>query len=376
MAFEWRRRAATLLSGIVLTSCGAAMVATWRAGLWGSWTGAVLVAAWIVALAAWIAGRPAIDRIADARAPVAEALPLGAVLDQVPMPLLRCDGDTVRALNRAARALFATDDRVVPAPAALLDRDQHRLRHEARSWRIERIDPAGGPMLAMLIDIDAEERAAELRAGDEMIDVLGHELLNGLSPIVSLADSALTAATHGDAMLPEILATLARRIEGLERFTLAYRTLARLPDPAATRVVLPELADDLARLFAGRFAGVTLAVEAADAIAVVDRDQITQAIWALLQNGAEAALGGSGPPSVRLTAAMDGPMLTIAVSNSGAPVPAPDRARIFRPFHTTKPDGSGIGLSIARRIARAHDGDVSLTPDARTTFRLTARCMG
>ncbi|MGT2516845.1 hypothetical protein ACVOMT_24035 (plasmid) [Sphingomonas panni] len=84
-----------------------------------------------------------------------------------------------------------------------------------------------------------------------MIDILGHELLNGLSPIVSLADSAVTAAQQGDAMLGEILATLSRRVEGLEGFTRAYRELARLPDPVAAPVALDALAGDLARLFGG-----------------------------------------------------------------------------------------------------------------------------
>ncbi len=105
----------------------------------------------------------------------------------------------------------------------------------------------------MLVDIEAERRAAEVHADNEMIDILGHELLNGLSPIVSLADSAQVAAERGDARLPAILATLTRRIEGLERFTRAYRMLARLPDPVRAMVDMGELVGDLSRLFAERF---------------------------------------------------------------------------------------------------------------------------
>ncbi|MET0373806.1 MAG: HAMP domain-containing sensor histidine kinase, partial [Rhizorhabdus sp.] len=196
-------------------------------------------------------------------------------------------------------------------------------------------------------------------------------LLNGLSPIVSLADSAITAAAAGHPSLPNILATLARRIEGLEGFTRGYRDLARLPAPVRAPVSLAELGDDLARLFAARFGpGVTLTCAIPDAaMADVDRDQLTQAVWALLQNGAEAA-GDHGSVTLSITSAPKA--LTILVGDSGPGVTPDARTRIFRPFHSSKPTGSGIGLTLARRIARAHGGDVKLDNDRTTQFRLTA----
>ncbi|MEN2749608.1 HAMP domain-containing sensor histidine kinase [Sphingomonas sp. T9W2] len=370
---ERRRTLAALGSGTTLTLGGAGLVLAWQAGVWGSLLGTLGIVAWALALGCWIALRRASTTPAPLTAP-SDTLPIAALLDQVPVPLLRIDATQVRAINRAARALFVADDRLTAPPPALTDPATQHLRHAGRRWRIDAVTLGPDTRLAALIDIAAEEHAAQERASDEMIDILGHELLNGLSPIVSLADSAMTAAARGDAMLGDILSTLARRVEGLEGFTRAYRELARLPDPLPGPVALDELAADLARLFRGRFGDRVALGVAADGTARIDRDQMIQALWALLQNGAEAALAAPAPAPVpadvtlTLTAAHG---FVADVRDSGAGIAAADRARIFRPFHTDKAGGSGIGLTLARRIARAHGGDLTLLDTHATCFRLS-----
>lgn len=369
MASEARRAAATLASGLALTVGGGLFVLAWHAGLYASAAGALLVVLWIAGASGWaVLHRPRAEGAAPAEA--LDPLSMRLLLDQVPVPLVHLEAGGARALNRAARALFAADERIVPVPPALADRAARRLHHEGRGWRIDAVEGRAGDRLIALVDVEAEERAAQDRAADEMIDILGHELLNGLSPIVSLADSAITAAAAGHEALPDILATLSRRIEGLEGFTRAYRTLARLPDPVRAPVRVAELAEDWARLFAARFGPATrLTVEDVPrGVVTVDRDQLTQAVWALLQNGAEAT-GKGGEVTLRMTAPAGA--LVILVGDSGAGIPAAERARIFRPFHTTKPGGSGIGLSLARRIARSHGGDVTLEDTRATWFRLS-----
>ena len=136
------------------------------------------------------------------------------LLDAAPTPLLAIDRDTAHVLNRVARTIFASDDRILPVPAALLDPSAPTLRHEGRLWRIDRVEASSGVTVAALIDVEREELAAEARASADLIEVLGHELLNGLSPIVSLAESAQTAAAKEPmdaALLAEILGPLARR---------------------------------------------------------------------------------------------------------------------------------------------------------------------
>jgi len=369
----FRRGWPAVMAGLGLVACGVAGVRAWQSGMWGSLTGAMLVAVWLCALLWWAVVRPRdIRQPAAAGRDDADAMVLRVLLDAAPTPLVGIDRAAARALNRSARRLFATDDRILPLPAGLAEPAITHLRHEGRSWRVDRVAMPDGRGVAALIDIEQEERTAEARATADLIQVLGHELLNGLAPIVSLAESGAAAVARADidpGLLREILGTLARRAEGLQRFTEAYRALARLPEPVPQPVRLSEMADDLARLFMGRWPDVALSVDVDDGEWMLDRDQVNQAVWALLQNAAEAVTGARVPQvGLRLHVAEQG--LMIDVSDSGAGVAPQDVARIFRPFHTTKADGTGVGLSLARQIALAHGGTLTLQSGAATLFRM------
>ncbi|MFA5989108.1 MAG: HAMP domain-containing sensor histidine kinase [Sphingomonas sp.] len=374
------RVAAALLSGMGLIGSGATGVAAWQHGLWGLVAGAILVALWLVVLNWSFAANPL--PIAAPRAQTGweeDAVVLRVLLDFAPTPLLAVNAGAVYALNRAARAMFATDDYVIAPPPSLLALDAPYLRHAGQNWRIDRVQVArAGRTVVALIDIEREEQAAEARATAELIHVLGHELLNGLAPIVSLAESALAAANTPDTqpMLPDILGTLARRAEGLQRFTEAYRALARLPEPVQRPVSLAGLTNDLARLFRARWPGVALSVEVPDGLsAMLDGGQISQALWAILQNAAQAALAQVGAASVSLGARREAGKLIIEISDSGAGVSPHEAAKIFRSFYTTKPEGTGVGLSLARQIVYAHGGTVVLLPGKPTTFCATFPAM-
>ena len=373
------REAGLVGSGLALFALGALTFAAWRHGLWATVAGLMLAAAWLTLLTSSLApaGRggppPASGAGGDD-----EVLPLRLLLDQLPVPLLRVVADGVHALNGAARTLFATDDRVLAAPPALVDTNDAHVVHEGRRFRIDRVVGGGSarPLsIVALIDVEAEARTAEARATADMIQVLGHELLNGLAPIVSLAESGLAviaSSATDDALLTDILGTLARRTDGLLRFAEAYRLMARLPDPTRAPVTLAALARDLAQLFAGRWGdtvgfGVDVPV---DATVAIDAAQITQAVWSLLQNGAEAALEAGGIAVVSLAIWHDSGRVRIDVTDTGRGLVGTDIDRAFRPFHTTKPAGTGVGLSLARWIAHAHGGDVRHVAKDRTTFRL------
>ena len=375
MAYKVGWRAVAYAVGLV--GCGGVADTAWRGGLWGSLAGAVLGTALLTAHVWWLAVK---DRPAPAseRGPADDRAADRLLLDAAPTPLVMIEADRTRALNRAARSLFGTDDRIVPAPAALIGGDSH-LHHGGRHWRIDRVTMGGVASersVVALVDVEQEERVAEARATAEMIHVLGHELLNGLAPIVSLAESgeaALDQPIPDPMLLREIIGTLARRAEGLQRFTQAYRDLARLPVPHSVPTPTSGLIDDLARLFSGRWPGVTLDVRADDVPEwPFDRDQLHQALWALLQNAAEAATAYRGADAhVILAIHLTGSTLIIEVRDNGPGIAPEEAARIFRPFYTTKSQGTGIGLSLARQIALGHGGALALIPTAPTTFRLT-----
>lgn len=379
-------RLAIVMTALALPATGAIGALAWQHGLWGTVLSASMVALSLVLSLSWTTARQRHRTPSSIAADEhdGERIMLRALLDQAPGALLAVEGGTrIRVLNRAARRLFATDDLVSPAPAALLASDATRWRHEGRSWRIDRVDVAGlGPprTVIALVNVEAEEHAAEARATRELLRVLGHEVMNAMAPITSLAESAmavLAVPERRDVLLPDILGTLARRADGLRRFTEAYRLVARLPEPVLAPVRIDELLVDMARLFEAQWhRRVTLIVADVDPVTVaLDRAQMTQALWALLQNGAEAALTAAPPPMVWLSTTSGENHIAFRVADSGPGVEPGDVTRMFHPFVTTKPDGNGIGLTAARQIAQSHGGDVVHIPNSLVTaFEIILPC--
>lgn len=373
MAFKLR----PILSGLGLVFCGIVANEAWHRSMWGTMTGAGLAAIWMILLHVWQseAGEtPATST--QSLLPPDNIDSHRLLLDAAPTPMLAVEGDVVRALNRAARQLFATDDKVIPIPSALADRDVRHFRHEGRSWRIDRVLLTGeNRSVITMIDIEKEERAAEARAAAEMIQILGHELLNGLAPIASLADSgrAVVAAPVPDALLlREILDTLTRHAEGLQRFVEAYRALARLPEPQRRPTAIVQLIDDIMRLSAGRWPEIAISCDIeGDPSWVLDRDQINQALLALIQNAAEAATADRGVDArIEIAVLQSEKQLAFEVRDNGNGLAPEYETLVFRPFHTTKQEGTGIGLSLARQIALAHGGTLTMRRKQQTIFVL------
>ncbi len=380
MVFERTLRSLSDSLGLVL--CGLTSAIAFQRGFWGLLTGSVLIAVGL-SVSNWRRAMAGHRERVQASSGGFEIDTGRLLLDAVPTPMVAIERGTVRVLNRAARHLFSTDDRVIPPPSGLVDADANHIALEGRSWRVARttLDRRGEDYLvAALVDVELEERTAEARAASEMIHVLGHELLNGLAPMTSLAESGESVLDRSEVdlgLLREILGTIARRAESLQRFTEAYRSLARLPEPSLGPVASEPLLDDLSRLFVGRWPSISLVIDTGSGMRkgltlLADRDQLMQALWALLQNAAEATTSVEGQEGqVSLAVRAGAHAVTIDVEDNGAGVLPEIASRIFRPFQTTKAGGTGIGLSLARQIAQSHGGSLSLLPGPVTTFRLS-----
>jgi signal transduction histidine kinase len=392
------------LQALVFVCGGLALMAV-QGSLYACGLVCALVGLW---LAVWAATRsPAPLRRASAKAlqPTGPRAPdlLTNLLDQTPAPLLirRPDG-VIRAGNRAARALFRTDDRLLDPPAALVQALRDGAPGERLTLSLAHAGAAGGvrtyamPLtdvtgpggaatrLAALLDIEPELRAAEAGALRELLQVLSHEIMNALTPVASLAATAVELMEDetpaSTALAREAVATLGRRAEGLTRFVEAYRTLARLPPPRLAPTAIAELVDETARLFRSRWSsrGVELETNvalAAELIVKLDPDLMIHALMNILSNAAEAALSTLADPRVRLVAGVGpGGGVELVIADNGPGVPQAERDRIFQPFFTTKADGTGVGLSFARQVALSHGGTLTLAPDTAgkgATFVLT-----
>jgi two-component system sensor histidine kinase PilS (NtrC family) len=93
-----------------------------------------------------------------------------------------------------------------------------------------------------------------------------------------------------------------------------------------------------------------------------DEVLLRQAFSNLLRNAMEACTSASAAPAIRVTSAIAGSRTTctITIDDNGPGVPAPDRTRVFQPFYTSKPNGTGLGLALVQKIIVSHNGRVSI----------------
>jgi two-component system, NtrC family, nitrogen regulation sensor histidine kinase NtrY len=232
--------------------------------------------------------------------------------------------------------------------------------------------------LFALQNIESELDAVELKAWQDLVRILAHEMMNSLTPIASLAESVrplldeAAAAAHKDtrqlsgerqptraADIASAIDAIARRSAGLMRFVERYRQIADLPRPALRAVRLDDLAGRVQQLMSAmvesRGIAYTSSVEPANLSALADPDMLEQALINLLRNAVDA-LGERANGHIEVRCRLQDSTVAISVADNGPGVDASTRDRIFVPFFTTKPGGSGIGLSLARQIAHAHGG--------------------
>ncbi len=373
-------RVRAMLRALVIAAGGAAGAIAATRGLYATTALAALLVIWIAALNLVDTGqRPPLPPLpTPVPAGEEERRRLNAYLDLSPAPLVALDDGRLRVVNRAARRLLGASDLVADPPdglvAALSDTRPGRtatidIGHATavRSFALATGDLAlAGRMtrIGALIDIDAELKAAEAAALRDLVQVLSHEIVNALTPIASLAGTAVAMLDDPDPALPQVrdaIETVARRAASLHRFGESYRALARLPMPSPKRIPLPGFVNDLTALFTTRWPTIafTTDLQRAPAHLSADPDQLTAALWAVLQNAAEAL---HDTPEARVTLAVSAlvDQTQITMTDNGPGIAAGNTDDIFRPFFTTRTEGTGIGLALARQILRGHNGDLTL----------------
>jgi len=215
--------------------------------------------------------------------------------------------------------------------------------------------------LLVMSDLSRTLREEERQAWQRLLRVLSHELNNSLAPIRSIAASL--SSILGREQLPDGwlddaqrgLGVIGARTEGLTRFLQAYAQLARLPQP----VLRPMSVGETVRRVAGFETRQRVEVIDGPQVRIhADRDQIEQLLINLVRNAVDAALETNGGVSVSWSANAES--VEISVIDEGVGISG--TANLFVPFFTTKPSGTGIGLTLARQIAEAHNGILTLSP--------------
>ena len=245
-------------------------------------------------------------------------------------------------------------------------------------------------ILATIKNIQNVLEEQETEAWQKLIRVLTHEIMNSITPIASLSSTL-------DIMLKEIAAeetikdldkdtvheiqhalqTINKRSTGLLHFVNTYRNLTRIPKPNFKIFRVSELFHNVNILMdeevKTRKIKLLPSVEPEGLELSADEQLLEQVLINLLKNAIHALEGGSSPVIQMRSFINKRGRVTIQVADNGHGILPEVLDKIFIPFFTTKPKGSGIGLSLSRQIMRLHNGTITAnsTPDQGTTFTLT-----
>ena len=226
-----------------------------------------------------------------------------------------------------------------------------------------------------LTDIDDEISAMQVETWSRLTRILTHEIMNSLAPVTSLSDTLLRTDAPLDADVMHGLRTIGATGRRLMAFVENFRRFTRIPEPRKEPFEARAWIDQLVALAVPASIRTVVSVEPADTLLYADPRLAGQVAVNLLKNACEAV--GSRPDArieivVRIDAREN---VLVEISNNGGAIPPETAENIFTPFFSTKPDGSGIGLSVSRRIMQLHEGALRLavnTPE-RVTFTMLFR---
>ncbi|HEX3366589.1 sensor histidine kinase [Phenylobacterium sp.] len=323
----------------------------------------------------------ALDRLAAVRAERQQRADfLEALADTVSAALLVVDDHgLVTGVNRAARiSLSASAGPLNAIPALGAETVERLLALPAGAREIVRLadqrailatvsgfTAAGAARrLIALQSLAGDLDAVEVKAWQDLVRVLAHEMMNSLTPICSLSESiaARLGEPHSPAAEAEIIESaevIARRGQGLMAFVERYRQLTDTPAVVKARVPATGFVRRLDRLAEAMIGADAIAwssaVQPAWLTLDADADLLEQAAINLIKNAFDA-VRGRPDARVRLSLTLEEEQAVLNVADNGPGLPTDDPEGVFVPFFTTKDGGSGIGLTLARQIALGHGG--------------------
>ena len=210
---------------------------------------------------------------------------------------------------------------------------------------------------------EKQRQAHEQDSWTKLIRVLTHEIMNTVSPIASLSDAlskSMDESGHSELDVKTGLDTISDSSKNLIKFVETYRQLSGVARPLRKAINLQELMDQVISLnsefVASCSASCVYRPEEPDLMIYADEGQVSQILINLIKNALQA-----GAKHIDISARMGKEdEVIIQVANDGDPIPVSAQEQIFVPFFTTKKEGSGIGLSLARQIMRQHNGTIDL----------------
>ena len=319
------------------------------------------------------------------------------ILNAVDTGILMVDShDNILQHNQAALRLLNTDVLTHMNQIKGKLKDEHLAKHETQAMLKDK-----HVRIIALSDVSHELSNQEVDSWIKLIRVLTHEIMNTITPVTSLSETLLTRVTE-DKDLKQGLETIHKTGTELLAFVNNYRRFTHVPQPQPALFYVEPFLERMALLCNHE---VEISVSPKDLLVYADESLLSHVVTNLLKNAVEAFNGqeklsaernkqdgnvqgrnkqecrsadlqsaASKKAFIHLKAyANTQESIIIDVSNNAGLIPEDVASHIFIPFFTTKPEGSGIGLSLSRQIMRVSGGSLSLHQDKAqgiTTFRI------
>jgi two-component system, NtrC family, nitrogen regulation sensor histidine kinase NtrY len=244
-------------------------------------------------------------------------------------------------------------------------------------------------ILVSLQNIHGELEAKEMDSWQKLIRVLTHEIMNSITPIVSLSSTVKEILIDEESLslkneideddvesVNSALSTIEKRSQGLLNFVQVYRNLTRIPKPNFRYIEIKELFDSVYSLLEPKIKEQKIncrrTIVPKDLKLTADPDLIEQVLINLVINSIHAVKDVENPTIKILALTGTNNRIIISVTDNGHGIKPDIMEKIFVPFFTSKKEGSGIGLSLSREIMRLHKGSITVKSKSgeETSFTL------
>jgi len=233
-----------------------------------------------------------------------------------------------------------------------------------------------------LNNIGNELEMKEMESWIRLIRVMTHEIMNSIAPITSLSETMHALYHDPNTNINELrqntleaFDTINGTASGLLFFVESYRKFTSVPTPKKVNFDLSALVEKVVKLHEQsiREKNIEIRFLAGEPVFVVaDENLIRQVLTNLVKNAGEAVETSDNKRIEISIHSQEAGNITLDIANTGKLIPPEVLPHIFVPFFTTKPDGSGIGLSVSRYIMRLHGGKLLhfVSPEQMTVFQL------
>lgn len=205
---------------------------------------------------------------------------------------------------------------------------------------------------------------SEVESWERLTRVLTHEMMNATAPITSISQLMLSRPDVKGTSLEDGILAIYDTSRHLSDFVANYRKMSQLEKPVLTKVILRTLIDDICRSYPQTIWDIHVSPER---IVKADAGMLRQVLMNLIKNAIDAGAQRIVIEEVENSDEREMPkqQVNLLIGNDGQPIPAENRQSLFVPFFTTKRNGSGIGLSLSRRMMLQQGGMLDLIEKPR-----------